>query len=111
MKDALESHSVFLDYSYCLDGRTRFYIQTVVDPCYSFSVFASHKIINIIREHISPGQRQYLMDGTFKIVPRSFYQLLIISIEFMNDVCIYIYMYIIVNHIDNSILCLPYSFE
>lgn len=89
LREALESSSVRNDYLRALgSNETEFYIQTVIKPTYSFSVFASLNIINLIRNHIVPKHRNYLIDGTFKIVPKIFYQLLIISIEFMNDVSI-----------------------
>lgn len=71
-------------YSYELDGK--FYIDTVLSPNYEFTVFASDYVINFIRENIAPASRRYQMDGTFDSLPSGFYQLLIISIEYQNDV-------------------------
>lgn len=78
-------------YGYNLSGKDRFYINTVdVRDEYSFTVFASIQSIKIIEYAIAPNERHYLLDGTFKIVPRSnFYKLLIIAIEYKNDVCIF----------------------
>lgn len=53
---------------------------------YTFCIFASFAIINMVKHNINPQKRHYLIDGTFKTVPRTFYQLLIVSIEFKNDV-------------------------
>lgn len=68
------------------DGRN-FYIATVIKKKYSYIVFASKNVIDFVEEYISPEERKYLMDGTFRVVPVMFYQLLIISIEYANDVC------------------------
>lgn len=65
----------------------RFYIDTVVKENHFFTVFASKQIINLIKKFIKPGERNYLTDGTFKIVPiTKYYQLLIINIGYKNDV-------------------------
>lgn len=69
-----------------LDEEEAFYVDTIIESKYSFSVFASHKIISFIKAYIEPCERNYLMDGTFKIVPRQYTQLFIISIEFKNKV-------------------------
>lgn len=73
-------------YGYTLDGSNRLYIDTVIKEQYSFCIFASFAVLNIVRSNIKPEHRRYLIDGTFNVVPRSFYQLLIISIEFENNV-------------------------
>lgn len=75
-------------YEFCetLDKSKRLYVDTVESEGYSFCLFASFGTIDFITQNIS--QRRYLVDGTFKVVPSQFYQLLIISVEFMNDVCI-----------------------
>lgn len=65
------------------------YIDSIIEKDYAFHVFASYANIDLTKKHIPPGQRKYLMDGTFKIVPRQFSkngQLLIIAIEYKNDV-------------------------
>lgn len=54
---------------------------------FAFCVFASDNIINLINEHISIAERNYLMDATFKVCPVGpFAQLLIIYLEYCNDV-------------------------
>lgn len=69
------------------DGKDLLYIDTVIEKQYSFAVFASKKVIDLVEEYINPQERNYLMDGTFRVVPAMFYQLFIISIEYANDVC------------------------
>lgn len=77
---------IIKEHGYTLDGSARLYVDTVITEKYSFCIFASFTIISIVRHNIDPEQRRYLVDGTFKTVPRMFYQLLILSIEFKNDV-------------------------
>lgn len=69
-----------------LEDDGRFYIDTIVEDDYAFTVFASKYVIDFIQEHIPPNKRHYLMDGTFDSLPKEYYQLLIISIEYQNDV-------------------------
>lgn len=73
-------------YGYNQDNTERFYLDTIVANTYSFTIFASMSMIKIVRHNIHPKDRHYQMDGTFKVVPRLFYQLLVISIEFQNKV-------------------------
>lgn len=76
------------EYGYNLEHDSRFYIDTVVNPNYAFTVFASQFVIEFIQENIKPECRYYLMDATFDGLPPGYYQLLIISIEYQNDVSI-----------------------
>lgn len=77
-------------------GRTmnmfeKFYAGSIVETLFAFHVWASFATINIIKSHITPDKRNYLLDGTFKVIPSTsklFSQLLIISIEYKNDVSI-----------------------
>lgn len=88
-----EIHDAFLDpkiferYGKTLNERRNLYIGTVTKSkkC-SFTVFASLETIDMVSANIPPEKRRYLLDGTFKICARPFYQLLIILIEFANDV-------------------------
>lgn len=92
-----------------LDKSARFYIDTVLSEQYSFIIFASFAILNLVRRNIDPEQRHYLIDGTFKVVPRTFYQLLIVSIEFQNDVSskwyhFLLYFFFIVSHMNSNLM-------
>lgn len=84
--ELFQSPDIIEKYGLTLDKSARFYIDTVLSEQYSFTIFASFAILNLVRRNIDPEQRHYLIDGTFKVVPRTFYQLLIVSIEFQNDV-------------------------
>lgn len=86
IKDALNSPEN-AEFVRTRDGKDLLYIDTVIEEKYSFTVFASKKVIDLVEEYINPEQRNYLMDGTFRVVPAMFYQLFIISIEYANDVC------------------------
>lgn len=87
---AFHDPEILDDYGQTLNKQHPFYVDSVVNEAYSFHIFASFATIDLIKEHIEPENRNYLLDGTFKIVPRGLNQLLIISIEFKNDVCIYL---------------------
>lgn len=91
IRQAFEDESVLKRYGYTLDNERRLYVETAVQIAHSFTIFASHAAIEFVKQKIPPGSRNFLLDGTFSIVPRSFYQLLSISVEYMNDVSIYIF--------------------
>lgn len=82
----LKSPEIAKEFGFTLDNNSEFYADTVITPDHSFHVFKSHTTVKFIEEHIPPKQRNYLLDGTFSVVPKQFRQLLIICIEFMNDV-------------------------
>lgn len=69
----------------------QFYIDTVeLGPDIAFTLFASHQVLNLAKEHI-PFEEQIIMmdarmDGTFDITPLGYYQLLVIYIQYKNDV-------------------------
>lgn len=86
LQQTLNRSAVIRDHGYNLDGTARLYVDTVLTEDYVFTIFASNDIIKIIKQNIEPMKRKYLLDGTFKVVPNQFYQLLIIAIEFKNDV-------------------------
>lgn len=69
-----------------LTNENPFYINSELSNACSFHVFGSMKTIEFIKQNIDVGQRNYLIDGTFKVAPRNHYQLLIISIEYKNKV-------------------------
>lgn len=60
--------------------KNTFYRTTYVCPTFGYSVFASQRIIDLIKTY-DVSDRKYLMDGTFKVVPKMFKQLLIIHFE------------------------------
>lgn len=84
---AFENAATMDRFGFNLRSTERFYIDTIQkDPHYSFTLFASIEIIKMIEQHI-PQNRRYLMDGTFDVTPVGcFSQLLIIHIEYENDV-------------------------
>lgn len=90
IRDEFSKPDIIEKYGYTLDGDTRFYIDTVVEHDFAFTIFASKYVIDFIENKIDPKSRNYLMDGTFNSLPSEFYQLLIISIEYQNDVSKYI---------------------
>lgn len=67
----------------------KFYVGSQIKRHFSFHVFASYSTINMIKEKIAPGDRKYLIDGTFRIVPRNLAQLLIISVQYGTNVSIF----------------------
>lgn len=85
----LDSKEIRAEFGGTLDKRHKLYFGSVVKALFAFHVFVSFSVIDMIREHVSKEQfqkRRYLIDGTFKIVPRKFNQLLVIAIEYKNDV-------------------------
>lgn len=85
IRDKFSRPEIIEKYGLTYDNDAKCYIETVVEENYTFTVFSSEFVINIVKNHIQ-GERKYLMDATFDCIPREFYQLLIISVEFMNDV-------------------------
>lgn len=86
LKELFKKQDILESYGYNLKATERLYIDTIVDESFAFSLFASFSIMKFITEHIDPTSRNYLIDGTFSRTPRLFYQILIISIEYKNDV-------------------------
>lgn len=87
------SEAVMAKYDFNLRGSQRFYIGGEAMEGHDFILFASMDAIKLVQDHIAPSQRNYLMDGTFKIVPRGeFRQLLIIHIEWKSDVIFLIFL-------------------
>lgn len=89
VRATLNDPQIFEEYGKSLNKQHHFYVGSDIAEKYAFHVFASFDIASFIEKHIPPHQRHYLMDGTFKIVPSKFQQLLIISIEYKNDVRIF----------------------
>lgn len=73
-------------YGYTYDGDAPLYVGCEVNDQYAFAIFKSQFVIDQIKANILPADRKYLMDGTFDCIPKEFYQLVIISIEYKNDV-------------------------
>lgn len=88
VKDLFANTEIINKYGTNLDKTEKLYIDTVVEEAYGFLLFASYATINMTRSNIAPHQRNYLIDGTFSCSPKMFYQVLIISVEFKNDVSI-----------------------
>lgn len=86
IREKFEDMKIMEKYGYNLESDSKFYIDTVVTSHYSFTVFASKFVIDFIEKNIEPASRKFLMDATFDSLPKDFYQLLIISIEYQNDV-------------------------
>lgn len=77
---------IMAKYGYTLDGGAKFYMDTIVESEYQFAVFCSYFVKRFIEENIEIGSRKYLIDGTFDNLPVGYYQLMIVSIEYQNDV-------------------------
>lgn len=81
------------DFGLNMRKNERFYIDTIIEkghgrePDISFTLFASLNMIELIKQYIPPQNRRYMIDGTFDITPiGSYYQLLVIHIEYRHDV-------------------------
>lgn len=76
----IDKRDIFLDHLY--DGAD-----------FSYCIFSSKKIINEIEKHIDVKDREFYIDGTFKVVPYGgFSQLLIIHIGRFDTVHPFIYV-------------------
>lgn len=85
--DEFKNPSVMSKFGLNSRKNERFYMNTVRGNTFSFTIFASAQIMTLIENHVKPMDRRYLIDGTFQLVPIGFFrQLLIIHIEYMNDV-------------------------
>lgn len=70
------------------DAKLPFFKHAFANDKFSYCVFASETIIGFIKT-IPDGDRRYLMDATFKVVPFSvFTQLLVIHIEYLDKASI-----------------------
>lgn len=87
ISDAFKNEAIYNEYGLNERKSEPFYIETVdKSPSYSFTLFASMQVVKMI-QHFLPENRRYLMDGTFDVTPLGCYaQLLVIYIEFKNDV-------------------------
>lgn len=89
IRNAFQDPEIKEKYGDSYDGDGKFYIDTVLTPDYDFTVFASPFVMEFIEKDIPATSRSYLMDGTFDSLPKGYYQLLIISIEYENHVGIF----------------------
>lgn len=76
------------EYGHTLDGDSKFYLGTEITEDYKFTIFYSEFVMNFIKENISIGSRRYMMDATFDSLPDGYYQLLIIAVEYRNNVSV-----------------------
>lgn len=85
--EAYNDPAIMQQFGYNLRKTERFYIGTIDEKEGGFTVFASKEIIRMIEDEVPPESRKYMLDGTFDVVPiRSFYQLLIIALDYKKDV-------------------------
>lgn len=89
LKKIFKEQDIIDKYGYNLKTTEKLYIDTVVRKNFAFSLFASFSTMKIIKDYIDPRSRKYLIDGTFSCAPRLYYQLLIILIEYKNDVSLF----------------------
>lgn len=94
IREYLKKPEPFEEYGKTFDKLHPLYIDSVIEKGkYAFHVFASISTIEMIKTEVPCGRRKYVMDGTFKIIPKQFNkkgQLLIISIEYKNDVSFFV---------------------
>lgn len=93
---------IMLRFRKTLDNKHELYSTTVITEEFGFNLFVSQKSIQMVKETIPPGERFYVLDGTFRTVPKPYYQLLIIAIEYRNDVS-YSFHFDQLNYINLSI--------
>lgn len=86
INDAFTDPEIMSKYGYTLDGDAKFYLDTVVETDYKFTIFLSEYVQEFIGQNIAVGCRLYLIDGTFDKLPLDYYQLLTLSVEYLNDV-------------------------
>lgn len=85
VRDIFLKQDVMSKHGLSYDGDAKFYVTTIVETNFAFTIYASKFTIDTVKT-IKPSERNYLMDGTFDCIPSYFYQLLIILIEIDNDV-------------------------
>lgn len=83
LQNVWESYGLSQD----VDDQKHFFTACINEEDFAYCIFSSQKSIKLIEENILPVKRTFLMDATFKIVPRGcFTQLLVIYIEYMEEV-------------------------
>lgn len=69
------------------DDKYVFYDHCDQSAKFAYCIFSSKKTINLIKDKIPVDEREILMDATFKVVPKSpFNQLLVVYIRFQKKV-------------------------
>lgn len=87
IKLAYRQKATMREFGLNLRNTSQFYVDTAEVDGNEFTLFASYDMIDMVEEHIPPELRRYMIDGTFDVVPiRYFHQLLVIAIEYKNDV-------------------------
>ncbi|XP_055308039.1 uncharacterized protein LOC129572142 [Sitodiplosis mosellana] len=85
--------TTMLQYGFNLRDTHRFYVDTIDKKRGGFTIFASNEVMRMIDENIPPENRKYMLDGTFAVAPLgSFYQLLIIAIDYKKDLFPIVYV-------------------
>lgn len=93
VSEAFNDSHIFNEYGLNMRRNKPFYIGTVTELMYQFTLFASMDVISMIKLYINPEDRKYMMDGTFSIKPTGpYYQVLVIYIEFENDVSFHVHL-------------------
>lgn len=82
----LQDQNISAEFLQTADQNGKFYVGSEVKKEHAYHVFASNSVVELITKHMVGQPRRYLIDGTFKVVPRGFAQLLIIAIEYRNKV-------------------------
>lgn len=88
INEAFADKIIMDNFGVTMADEKRFFFKVAVEnPEFSFCIFASDAIIDLIKTYITVDRMSYLMDATFKVVPKScFTQFLLIYIEYMEKV-------------------------
>lgn len=92
IKQKFEDIDILRKFGHTLDEKSKLYVNTVVKPNYSFMIFESDAVIDLIKKRIGPKQRRYLLDGTFQTAATPFVQILSISVEYKRKVCFFLFL-------------------
>lgn len=86
VRDLFLKPEIMDKYGCTLDGQSQFYIDTVLNTNFAFTIFGSKLVMDLIKENIKPCERKFLVDGTFDCMPKYYHQLLIIAVEYKQNV-------------------------